>query len=139
VVWKARDDIYAFGATLYELLTGKPPFHTGDVATQIREVMPKPVNARLATLGLDPVPAEWEGTIQACLAKEPEHRPKSAAEVAERLGLGETAKHAKGREGALTENRTADRRAEHQPVPPTQSAKRKNRAYSRCPPARKCG
>ena len=84
----ASDDIYAVGATLYELLTGKPPFHTGDVAWQIREAAPKPVNARLASMGLDSVPAEWEETIQACLAKEPEQRPKSAADVARRLGIG---------------------------------------------------
>ncbi len=83
----ASDDIYAFGATLYELLAGKPPFHTGDVAWQIREAEPKPVNSRLATLGRDPVPAEWEETIQACLAKNPEDRPQSAAEVARRLDL----------------------------------------------------
>ena len=34
------------------------------------------------------VPPEWEETIQACLAKDPEQRPQSAGEVAWRLGVG---------------------------------------------------
>ena len=83
----ASDDIYALGAILYELLTGRPPFYTGDVAWQIREMAPKSVNSRLAALGMKAVPAGWDETILACLAKEPESRPQSAGAIAARLNL----------------------------------------------------
>jgi serine/threonine protein kinase len=86
------DDIYALGATLYEMLSSKPPFYDGDVETQVREVIAPPINQRRVTLGIagDPIPRHWEETIAACLAKQPEHRPWSAAEVASRLRLGGT-------------------------------------------------
>src|SRR5207253_4906640 len=46
--------------------------------------------ARRATLKVnapDQIPPEWEETVAACLAKKPEDRPRTAAEVAARLGL----------------------------------------------------
>jgi serine/threonine protein kinase len=86
------DDIYAVGATLYEMLSSKPPFYGGDVASQVREVVAPTIAQRRAKFGIkgSPIPKNWEETIAACLAKEPEKRPKSAADMARRFRLGGT-------------------------------------------------
>lgn len=85
---KAADDIYSLGATLYELLASKPPFYSGDISHQVREEPPTPLDERLAHLELEnPIPADVAALIMACLAKQPEQRPPSAAAVAEWIGL----------------------------------------------------
>jgi serine/threonine protein kinase len=94
------DDIYALGASLYEMLSSKPPFYSGDVESQVREVIAPTITQRRVTLGIAgaSIPRHWEETIAACLAKQCERRPRSAAEVARRLRFGGTIRLTTARE-----------------------------------------
>jgi len=86
---QVTDDLYALGATLYELLTSKPPFYTGDITHQVLHEPPQPLDERLATLGIqNQIPADVAAIVMACLAKEPSQRPQTARAVAEWIGLG---------------------------------------------------
>ncbi|MCB1162686.1 serine/threonine protein kinase, partial [bacterium] len=80
----ARSDIYALGCVGYFLLTGVQVFEgETPLATVLKHVKdePLPPSQRSET----PVPADLEGVIMACLAKEPGARPISAAMLADRL------------------------------------------------------
>src|SRR5881398_3442232 len=83
------DDIYSLGASIYELLTSRPPFYTGNIDRQICERVAPSMAERRKELDIEPafVPPVWEDAVAACLAKEPSRRPQSAAEVAQRLQL----------------------------------------------------
>jgi serine/threonine protein kinase/Tfp pilus assembly protein PilF len=83
------DDIYSLGASIYELLTSKPAFYSGNIDRQICERIAPSMTERRKELDIEPalVPQVWEDIVAACLAKDPTHRPQSAAEVAQRLQL----------------------------------------------------
>lgn len=78
------DDVYALGATLYELLTSKPPFYAGSIETQIERAEPSRIAERRMMLRIteaDSVLSPWETVVISCLDKKPENRPVSAGRI----------------------------------------------------------
>jgi serine/threonine protein kinase/Flp pilus assembly protein TadD len=82
-------DVYSLGASIYELLTSKPPFYSGNIDRQICDRIAPSMTERRKEFDIEPalVPQLWEDTVAACLAKDPARRPQSAAELAQRLQI----------------------------------------------------
>lgn len=79
----ARTDVYALGVVLYEQLCGQPPFRRPtDLATALAHVQDRPVPVRQFRPDVSP---ELEAIVLACLAKSPDDRPPSAADLAAAL------------------------------------------------------
>ena len=79
----ARTDIFAFGAVLYEMATGKRAFDGKSKASLIASILdrePPPISAVQPT-----TPAALEHVIAKCLDKDPDARWQSAHDIAEEL------------------------------------------------------
>jgi WD40 repeat protein len=76
-------DVYALGATLYALVTGRPPFQAATAVDTVLMVLgDEPVSPRRLNLS---VPADLETICLKCLQKEPARRYASAAALGEDL------------------------------------------------------
>src|SRR5882762_6115632 len=78
-----RSDQFSFGSLLYEMVTGKRPFHRETGAQTLAAIIedePKPI------AHLNPnVPAALENIVHRCMAKKPEKRYTSTQELARAL------------------------------------------------------
>jgi len=78
-----RSDIYGLGATLYQLLTGRPPFDDAALAQLLAKVIhEEPASPRSLAPGL---PVDLEIIRLKCLSKEPAQRYPSARALADDL------------------------------------------------------
>jgi serine/threonine-protein kinase len=79
----ARTDVFAFGAVLYEMATGRKAFDGKSSASIIAEILagsPPPLTS------LQPIaPPQLDRVVQKCLAKEPDGRWQSAADLRDEL------------------------------------------------------
>ena len=79
----SRTDIFAFGAVLYEMLTGRPAFEgktSPILAAAIQTVDPEPVSK------LRPeTPPALDYAVRRCLAKDPKQRFRTARDLTKHL------------------------------------------------------
>ena len=75
-----RADIYALGCTMYEVLSGRPPFIEGEILYHHMYTEPEPLSAHVRVL------PELEELIMRCIAKEKSERIASADRIAEVFG-----------------------------------------------------
>ena len=76
----ARSDLFAFGALLYEMLSGEPAFRRETGVETLHAVLKEPA-PRLREAGLGAAAPVLQRVLDRCLAKAPDDRYASAADL----------------------------------------------------------
>ncbi len=106
-----RADLFAFGAVLYEMLTGQRAFSGQSQASVIAAILdkePRPVSEIIPT-----TPASLDRVVKSCLAKDPDERWQNAGDLARELRFiagGTGAVSAASNAGGTTSRRPAPSR-----------------------------
>jgi eukaryotic-like serine/threonine-protein kinase len=79
-----RSDLYSTGVMLYQLLTGSVPFHGNKMAVMAAHLHNKPLPMKEINTEAD-VSAAVERVVMQCLEKDPDKRPQTARELADRF------------------------------------------------------
>ncbi|KKK74568.1 hypothetical protein LCGC14_2882460, partial [marine sediment metagenome] len=74
----ARSDVYAFGCTLHELISGKPPF-TGATANELLQKHIRSTPPALEASNKN-ITAEFAQLVRRALSKDPDKRPETVDE-----------------------------------------------------------
>ncbi len=75
----ARSDVYALGATLYHMVSGRPPFDGNDaLEIAVKQIKEQPAPPSSVQPG---IPADWDALILKSLAKEPRRRFQSMEDM----------------------------------------------------------
>jgi tetratricopeptide (TPR) repeat protein/TolB-like protein len=90
-----RTDVYALGCMLFEMLAGRPPFEGPNAAAMAAQHLSDPAPSARAIRR--EVPASLDAAVRRAMAKSPDDRYQSAAELAAGLGAAEAPARTRGR------------------------------------------
>ena len=111
-----RSDLFSLGSVLYAMCTGRAPFRAETTVATLRRVCddtPRPIH------GINPDIPDWLGAIiDRLLAKKPEERFQTAAEVADLLGQHLAELQRPGRAGGVSLLVAPSHRGTHVPRAP---------------------
>ena len=79
----ARTDVFSAGCVLYELISGRSPFHSGSVPETLRRVLTEDPPSLASSM--DGMPVGLDGVLRRAMAKDREIRTVTAGELADDL------------------------------------------------------